>query len=131
MTAIFNIALSALNAQTKRLAVSADNVANINSVGVRPGATPQAGEFVPQKVELSSIAGGGVQAKAVPVDPPGYLVPEPGAPDAGPDGLVARPNVSLEQELVTQIEALRTFQANVKVIQAEDRRLGDLLDVVS
>ena len=41
------------------------------------------------------------------------------------------PNVSLEQEMVNQIQALRMFEANVKVIQTQDRMLGALLDIVS
>ena len=131
MNPVFNTALSALTAQGKRLEVSASNVANIRSTGVRPGAEAQAGEFVPHQVALTSRAEGGVEANVVPVNPAGVLAAEPGAPDAGPDGLVARPNVSLERELVTQIEALRTFQANLKVIEAEDRKLGDLLDLIS
>lgn len=131
MSQVFSTALSALTAQSKRLEVSADNIANLRSTGVRPGTAPQAGEYVPRQVALSSLSGGGVEAKVVPVNPAGYLAAEPGAPDAGADGLAARPNVSLERELVTQIEALRTFQANLKVIETENRKLGDLLDLLS
>ncbi len=131
MTSILSTALSGLAAQSKRLEVSAGNVANLRSTAPRPGAQPGPGEFVPHQVALSSRAGGGVAAKAVPVSPPSVLVFEPGAPDADADGLAARPNVDLATELVNQLDALRNFQANLKVIEAEDRRLGDLLDVLS
>lgn len=131
MSSILNAALSGLNAQSLRLAISASNVANLRSTGVKPGAAPQPGEFVPQRAALSSIAGGGVQARAVPVDPPSVQVYEPGAPDADADGLAYRPNVELARELVTQLDARRSYQANLKVIEAEDELLGDLLDVIS
>ena len=131
MSSVFSIAASGLAAQSKRLEVTAANVANQRSVAPRPGAQPQAGEYVPHQVALSSRAGGGVEAKAVPVSPPSVLVYEPGAPDADADGIVARPNVDLATELVNLLDARRNFQANLKVIQAEDRRLGDLLDVIS
>lgn len=131
MTSVFNTALSGLAAQSKRLEVSANNVVNLRSTGVQPGATPQAGEYVPQKVALTSVAGGGVRAKAVPVDPPSFQSYEPGAPDADADGFAARPNVDLATELVTQLDARRSYQANLKLIETQDEILGDLLDVIS
>lgn len=132
MSAIFSTALAGLLAQSKRLEVSASNIVNARSRGVHPDdPTPQPGAYVPHQVALTSVSGGGVAAKAVPVEPPSFLSPEPFAPDADADGLAPRPNVSLEHELVTQIEALRGFQANVKVIEAEDERLGALLDLMS
>ncbi len=67
----------------------------------------------------------------MPVTPPAYLSPQPNHPDADADGLVPLPNVSLEQEMGNQIQALRMFEANVKVIQTQDRMLGALLDIVS
>ncbi|MFQ5775238.1 MAG: flagellar basal body rod protein FlgC [Kiloniellaceae bacterium] len=132
MSSVFSTALSALAAQSKRLEVSASNVANVRSLGLRAGgAEPQPGAFVPHRVALISTAGGGTAAKTVPVSPPSFLAFDPGDPNADADGLVPRPNVSLEREVVTQIEALRAFQANVKVIEAEDERLGTLLDLLS
>ena len=131
MSSILSTALSGLTAQTARLAVSASNVANLRSTGVKPGEAPQAGEFVPQQVALTSLEGGGVRARAVDVDPPSLRVYEPGAPDADAEGFAHRPNVDLASELVTQLDARRNFQANLKVIEAEDERLGELLDVIS
>lgn len=132
MNGILNAALSGLIAQTKRLEISASNVVNVRSQGVRPdSATPQPEAYVPHQAALTSTAGGGVRATAVPVSPPSVLSYEPGAPDADADGLVARPNVSLERELVTQISSLRSFQANIKVIEIEDERLGTLLNLVT
>ncbi len=131
MNPIFSTALSGLAAQTKRFEVSASNIVNMGSRGVEPGAAPRAGEFVPHRVALTSQVGGGVKATAVPVDPPSVKGFEPGAPDADANGLVNRPNVQLERELVNQISALRGYQANASIIRAEDRLLGELLDIIS
>ena len=131
MNAIFATALSGLAAQTKRFEVSASNIVNLRSTGVRPGAEPQEGEYVPHQVALTSRIGGGVDATAVAVDPSSVAAYEPGAPDADAKGLVNRPNVQLERELVTQIDALRNYQANASVIRTESRMLGDLLDMIS
>ncbi len=130
MSSVFDIAVSGLRAHSRRLEVSADNIANVLSLGVHPDpalAKPEA--FTPQRAAFVSNAYGGVEAKAVPVTPPAYLSLQPSHPDA--DGLVPLPNVSLEQEMVNQIQALRMFEANVKVIQTQDRMLGALLDIVS
>ncbi len=132
MSSVFNIAVSGLTAQSRRLAVSADNVANLSSLGVHPDpqlAKPQG--FAPQRTVFSSRALGGVAASTVPITPAAFLSYQPDHPDADPDGLVPLPNVSLEREVVEQIQALRLFQANVKTIQVQDQMLGALLDIVS
>lgn len=132
MTSTFATAVSGLAAQSTKLAVSADNVANLRSRGVDPKAsTPDPDAFVPKRTELVATAHGGVRAVAVPVAPPSVPEYDPGDPGADALGVVPRPNVSLARETVAQIEALRAFQANVAVIEAEDERLGALLDLLS
>lgn len=132
MGSAFSIAASGLAAQSKRLAVSADNVANVRSLGLKADrSNAAAGAYEPKQTALSSVQGGGVKAQAVPVDPPSYQAYEPNDPDADASGLVPRPNVSLEREVVTQIEAVRAYQANVQIIKAQDRMLGSLLDAFS
>ena len=132
MGSVFDIAVSGLRAQSRRLAVSADNVANVSSLGVHPDpqlAKPEG--FAPQRTVFSSQALGGVAASTAPITPASFLSYQPDHPDADPDGMVPLANVSLEQELVEQIQALRLFQANVKTIQVQDQMLGALLDIVS
>lgn len=136
MSSVFNIAVSGLQAQSQRLAVSADNVANVSSLGVHPDpqlAKPEG--FAPQRTVFTSQvvagAGGGVTASTAPITPASYLSLQPDHPDADPDGLVPLPNVSLEREVVDQIQALRLFQANVAAIQTQDRMMGALLDMKS
>lgn len=132
MSSVFSIAVSGLKAQSTRLAVSADNVVNAGSLGQHTDpnqAKPEA--YVPKQTQLLSLAGGGVQAQAVPISPASYLSLEPNDPNADASGLVPRPNVSLEQEMVTQIQALRMFQANIRVIKTQDEMLGSLLNIKS
>ncbi len=138
MSSVFDIAASGLRAQSRRLAVSADNVANISSLGVHPDpelAKPEG--FAPQRTVFSSQVqgqgegGGGVAASTAPITPASFLSYQPDHPDADHEGMVPLPNVSLEREVVEQIQALRLFQANVKTIQVQDRMLGALLDIVS
>ncbi len=132
----FHTALSGMAAQAKRMSVSAGNVANLRSEGVDPNAAPGAGggsaeAFVPHKVVQYSVAGGGVRAEAVPVSPPSVEVFSPDDPRAGEDGMIDLPNVSPEEEFVTQIEAQRSFEANLRAFEAQDELPGLLLDIKS
>ena len=132
MSSVFDVAVSGLRAQSKRLAVSADNVVNMSSLGVHPvPALAKPEGFAPQRTVFNSQALGGVTASTTRIEPASYLSRQPEHPDADPDGLMPLPNVSLEQETVEQIEALRLFQANIAAIQTQDRMLGTLLDIVS
>ena len=132
MSSVLSIAASGLAAQSKRLAVSANNVANIRSLGLKADrSNAAAGAYEPKQTALSSIPGGGVRATEVPVVPPSFNSYEPNDRDADVNGLVPRPNISLEQEIVTQIQAVRAYQANLETIKAEDRLLGSLLDALS
>ena len=131
---VFHIPLSGLAAQAKRLSVSADNLANLRSAGVDPAAKSGDGAaadpvFRPQRVIDVARIGGGVSAEVVPVSPPSVLLLDPGDPRADANGLVHRPNVSLEQELVTLKLAKHAFRANLRALQAQDEMLGALLDL--
>jgi len=131
MIQVFQTALSGLTAQSRRLATSAANVANLFSLGQHPDpaqAKPEA--YVPQRTVLTAT-GSGVRATTEAVSPAAVLVYQPGSPQADPQGLVPYPNVSLEREAVEQISALHAFRANVRVIEAEDKMLGALLDIRS
>lgn len=133
MSSAIHTALSGLMAEARRLGVSAGNVANMRSAGLDPSASTAAGQapFIPHRAVSVNRAGGGVATVLVPHSPPSLAVYDPRNPAADAQGLVHLPNVSLEQELVTQLMALRGFQANLKVIEAEDEMLGRLLDVKS
>ena len=130
MNPIYSTSLSGLLAQGERLAVSAKNIANARSVG--QGSAPDQTEeaFVPQRVSEVSVAdGGGVRTERRPISPASIPSFEPGSPDAGEDGIVNRPNVSLEEEFTIQIQAKRAYEANLAVIKTQDELLGRLLNI--
>ena len=125
-------ALSGLQAQGKRLEVSASNVANAQSLGFRRDAAGNGnGGFQPMRVEQTSRAQGGVSARAVPVSPASVLVYQPSDPNADAKGLVPRANVDLSQEFVSQILAQRAYEASARLIQQEDKRQEILLNLLS
>ena len=77
------------------------------------------------------MANGGVRSVTGPVTPASVPVFDPLHPAADGGGIVQYPNISLEREIVSQIEAVHAFKANAKVIAAQDEMLGELLDILS
>ena len=132
MTSLFGIPSSGMNTQAKRLTASAQNVANLTSTGVRSD-PPEASDegYRPQRVLAVATPGGGVQGRSVPVSPAAVQVYDPGDPAANEEGLAPRPNVSLESEMVTQMQAKRAYQANASVMKTMNQMTGALLDFTS
>jgi flagellar basal-body rod protein FlgC len=129
----FSASVSGMMAQTKRLAVSADNVANMQSRGVRKDAAAayQQGAYTPRQVQDVTTTGGGVRAEVRPVTPPSVEVYAPNSPDADSNGVAAVPNVNLAEELVTQIQAQRAYEANAAAFRTQDEVTDSLLDIKS
>src|SRR3546814_14485732 len=108
-------------AQSKRLAVSAENIANPRSRGLRQdGPAEQPGAYQPQRVQDVTTAGGGVRAEVRPVTPPAVEVYAPSSPDADADGVAAIPNVNLAGELLTQIHANRAYAPKAPALRTHD-----------
>ena len=137
MIAGFSASLSGLMAQSKRVAVSAENIANMRSRGLREDGPAQGsgegqpGAYVPRQVEDVTTAGGGVKAVERPVDPASVKIYAPSRPDADAAGVAAVPNVNLAEELVNQILAQRAYEANAAAIRTQDEMTDRLLDIKS
>ncbi|AIQ99716.1 flagellar basal body rod protein FlgC [Pluralibacter gergoviae] len=114
---IFDIAGSAMAAQSKRLNVSASNMANADSA-VGPDGQPYRAKQV--IFEVNSAPGqetGGVRVSdVVESNAPDRMVYEPGNPLADASGYVRMPNVNVVGEMVNTISASRSYQANVEVM---------------
>ena len=128
-------ALSGVTAAARRFDNSASNVANVESVAAPRGsteATNAAGDplFRPQRSLDSTTTTGGVRSTQQLVDPVSVQRYDPDAPDADGEGLVNRPNVSLDREVVDQITAQRQFEANLVTIKTADELLESTLDIL-
>lgn len=114
---IFNIAGSAMAAQSQRLNVSASNLANADSVTGPDGQPYVAKQVVFQTDAAPGSPTGGVKVAQVIDDPsPARLVYEPGNPMADAKGYVKMPNVDVVGETVNTMSASRSYQANVEVL---------------
>lgn len=125
----YSIAISGLNAQQRAVGVYAQNIAN---AGVTGKINPAAGErkaYEPLDPVSISVDGGGVRSETVPVNPGTVPVYDPESPDANSDGLIAVPNVSLEDNLVGMQTAKQLYGANAKVIKVQEEMDKALLNI--
>lgn len=114
---IFDIAGSAMTAQSQRLNVSASNLANADSVTGPDGKPYVAKQVMFQTDAAPGAATGGVKVAQVLDDPsPAKLVYDPGNPLADDKGYVKMPNVDVVAESVNTMSASRSYQANVEVL---------------
>jgi flagellar basal-body rod protein FlgC len=124
---VFNVAGSALNAQTVRLNVTASNLANANTASSTPEGTYHARHPVFSTLVNDSLDGReatGVrvvdilESKAAPIEQ--Y---QPDNPLANDKGYVYFPKVNGIEELANMISASRTYQSNVEVMNTSKQML--------
>jgi len=124
---VFDIAGSAMNAQTVRLNTTASNMANAQSVSSSDGETyrarkpvfelKQAEGLEPGALPLGVQAGQGVNvAGIVESDAPLRQEYSPDHPMADENGYVYYPNVNVVEEMADMISASRSFQINAEIM---------------
>lgn len=114
---IFDIAGSALSAQSLRLNTVASNLANADAVSGSPDAVYKARMPVFKADTSQSESNPGVQVLGVvesQAEPQKRY--EPGHPLADAQGYVYAPNVNSVEEMVNMISASRSYQGNVEVM---------------
>ncbi|HKI15968.1 MAG TPA: flagellar basal body rod protein FlgC [Roseiarcus sp.] len=112
-----HIAASGLQAQSTRLRVVSENIANAQSTGSTAGADPYARQTVSFESEMDRTLGANlVEVKSVGFDStPFKLERDPGNPAADENGMVKMPNVDVLVELADMREANRSYEANLQV----------------
>lgn len=114
---IFQIASSAMAAQSQRMNTTASNLANADSVSGPDGQPYRARQVVFEMAPANGQNIGGVRVARVVEDPsPLRLQHDPKNPLANAEGYVAMPNVNVVEEMVNMISASRSYQANVEVL---------------
>lgn len=124
------VAASGLKAQSGRMRIIAENIANSQTTASTPGGDPyrrQAPVFEPAKVAGAK----GVRMSKVEPDQTEFRQEyDPGHPSADAKGYVKLPNVNTLVEAMDMREAQRAYEANLNVIEtarAMQMRTLDLL----
>lgn len=128
---IFQIAGSALAAQSERMNVSASNIANAESAVGPDGQPYKARQVVFQMAPTGqSDAVGGVRvAQVLESNAPMRVQYDPSNPLADARGYVTMPNVNVVDETVNMISASRSYQANVEVINTAKSLMAKTLTI--
>ncbi|MGE0725543.1 MAG: flagellar basal body rod protein FlgC [Alphaproteobacteria bacterium] len=117
------VAGSGLHAQSERLRIVSENLANAQSTGKTPGADPYQRKTVTFAAELDSASGGDfVRIVEFGRDDTQFPVEfDPGNEAADDNGFVKLPNVNTLIEMADMSQANRAYEANLQVIkQARD-----------
>ena len=126
------ISASGMDAQTARLRVIAENLANQDSTGSTPGAAPYRRKTISFEDKLNNELGvDTVRVRNVGVDksdlPKRY---DPSHPAADADGYVRTPNVNSFVEIMDMREAQRSYSANLNVMEVTRTMLSRTIDLL-
>jgi flagellar basal-body rod protein FlgC len=121
----FDIAGSALAAQSLRLNLTASNLANMHDVTGDPANAYKARHAVFRasgQAFSQALAGVDVLGVVESNTPPTERY-DPGNPQANPQGMVYAPNVNAMDEMANMISASRSYQSNLEVINTAKQLL--------
>ncbi|RCV90948.1 flagellar basal body rod protein FlgC [Billgrantia montanilacus] len=124
MFSVFDIAGSAMSAQSQRMNVTASNLANADSVAGPDGEAYRAKQVLFESRHQGTHGVGGVGVRSVVEDTsPMRMEYRPEHPLANEEGYVTMPNVEPVHEMVNMISASRSYQANVEVMNTSKQMM--------
>lgn len=125
---MFDVAGSALAAQSLRLNLTASNIANMHNVAGDPAEVYRARHALFRAQQPFADVLAGVEVRGiVESDAPPIERYDPGHPEANEEGIVYATSVNAMEELANMISASRSYQTNLEVINtAKDLLLRTL-----
>jgi flagellar basal-body rod protein FlgC len=123
---------SGMRAQSVRMRVISENIANQNSVASEPGADPYRRKIVTFQSELDRANGVElVRADGIDYDEKEFGKKyDPGNPAADPSGYIKTSNVNGMVEMMDMRQAQRTYQSNLNALEATRRMATMTLDLL-
>ena len=126
------VAGSGLQAQSHRVRIVSENLANHDSTGNTPGANP----YTRTTIEFGASFDEALDATTVRIQRIGrdrapYPVEhDPSHPAADQNGIVKHPNVNMLTEIADMREANRSYEANLQVIKQARTMIGMTIDLI-
>lgn len=121
-----------MQAQSQRLKVVSQNIANADAVGSRTGTQPYRRQTIMFKEVLDRETGATlVKVDKIGTDSTDFTERyEPGHPMANAEGYVLYPNVNPVMEMMDMREARRGYEANLNVIEASKAMLNQTISLL-
>ncbi|MEM7375901.1 MAG: flagellar basal body rod protein FlgC [Pseudomonadota bacterium] len=122
----FDVAGSAMSAQSARLNLTASNMANATTIAGSPDEAYRSRHPVFQSIYDEATNGSAVSVQMIGVveDQRQPLAQyQPGHPLADEQGFVYAPNVNVVEEMVNMMSASRSFQSNVEIVNTTRQML--------
>jgi flagellar basal-body rod protein FlgC len=132
LLAAIRVSQKGLAAQSTRMRVVAENLANANVTGATAGSDPYSRKTISFEAQVDDAAG----AEVVEVsgigrhNAPFRTQHDPGHPAADERGFVKLPNVDPVVELADMREAMRSYQANVQMIKNARESISMAIDLL-
>ncbi|ORE95804.1 flagellar basal body rod protein FlgC [Stappia sp. 22II-S9-Z10] len=121
-----------LEAQSYRLRIVSENIANAQSTGATPGSDPYQRKTIIFGAELDREIGAlSVKVKRTALDDAPFTVDhDPGHPAADAAGNVKRPNVNLLTEMADMREANLSYEANLQMMKRARSMIAQTIDLL-
>ncbi|MFV0520753.1 MAG: flagellar basal body rod protein FlgC [Lachnospirales bacterium] len=138
-----NISASALTAQSARLDIIAENIANVNTTRTEDGGAYKAktvlfeeksnnkpfSEYFGDAVGTYD-RGKGVRVSSIQTtNTQGELVYDPEHPDADENGYVEQSNVNIVNEMVNMISTSRSYEANITAMNTTKGMVSKTMEI--
>ena len=119
MSNALSIASTGLTADSAMLSITANNLANAQTVGTATTPAYASESVVMQALPAHHGLGQGVEVTGIVTDPaPGPITYDPASPFANAQGDVVGTNVSTADQMANMLEASTAYSANVTAFNA-------------
>ncbi len=126
------VAASGMRAQSDRMRIIAENIANANSTSTTPGGDPYRRKIATVKSEFDRELNATLVTPGKPADDMSDFTTryDPGNPNADAKGYVKLPNVNSLVEIMDMREAQRSYEADLTVMDASKTMLSRTVDLL-
>lgn len=131
-TASMAIAASGLRAQSDRMKIIAENIANANSAATTPNGDPYRRKIATITTQFDRELNATLVKSGQPVADTSQFrsVYDPGNPNADKSGYVKMPNVNSLVEIMDMREAQNSYEADLTVMDATKAMLSRTVDLL-
>ena len=127
------VVASGMRAQSERMKIIAENIANANSTAATPGGDPYRRKIATVNSDFDRELGANLVTAGKPIaDNSDFRTRyDPGNPNADAKGYVKLPNVDALVEIMDMREAQRSYEADLTALDATKSMLARTVDLLN